>query len=114
MLAQIQNMNPDLAEAAVTAGKREYTILPTDTLEFKPEATASVRHRGFIDSSQIQRSEANSWPSRSFILQHQFAPKRAVTRAMSQGLLAHFQRNPEGRGRLVVFPSGGRMGSCRT
>lgn len=39
-------MNPDLAEAAVTAGKKEYTILPTDTLEFEPEAIIVTRANG--------------------------------------------------------------------
>jgi hypothetical protein len=32
-----KTMNPDLAEAAVTACKKEYVIHPTDTLEFEPE-----------------------------------------------------------------------------
>jgi hypothetical protein len=39
-------MNPALAEAAVTAGKKEYTILPTDTLEFVPEALIITRANG--------------------------------------------------------------------
>ncbi len=39
-------MNPDLAQAAVTVGKKEYTILPTDTLEFQPEAIIITRANG--------------------------------------------------------------------
>jgi len=39
-------MNPDLAEATVMAGKKEYTILPADTLEFEPEAIIITRANG--------------------------------------------------------------------
>ena len=39
-------MNPDLGEATVTAGKKEYTILPTDTSESEPEAIIITRANG--------------------------------------------------------------------